>query len=84
MFDIYNDAYQFRLRELTYGATYPIEVSMDEGVEEEIIDRLTSKYESQNGQAPWRLANDDELKECFRLMIASTKSKHILRQLRQG
>jgi hypothetical protein len=83
VFDIYNDRYQFRLCKLVYGAMYPVKVIIDEGVEEEIRDGISSQFEYDEHSEAYIIENDMDLKRCFASMITSRKAKNILRQLRK-
>jgi len=84
VFDIYNETYQFRLCELAYGARYPVEITMDEGIEEELRSRLSTEYRRGDQGGAYIVANDDELEDCFLLMFTSQKARYILGQLRKG
>lgn len=83
VFDIFNDTYQFRLCDLTYGAVYPAEIEMDEGVQDEISEVLNSEFDLRE-PCFYTLDSDDDLRRCFKLMVMSRKVKSILRQLRKG
>ena len=83
VFDIFNDVYQFRLCDLTYGATYPAEIEMDEGVQDEISKALDAEFERRDPSF-YILDSDDDLRSCFRLMVMSRKVRSILLQLRKG
>ena len=83
VFDIFNDTYQFRLCDLTYGSMYPAEIEMDEGVQDEISEALNSEFELRE-PCFYILNSDDDLRSCFRLMVMSRKVRSILLQLRKG
>lgn len=83
VFDIFNDTYQFRLCDLNYGATYPIEIGMDEGVQDEVSKTLDVDFERRDPSI-YTLNNDDDLRHCFKFMVMSRKVRSILLRPRKG
>ena len=83
IFDIFNEKYQFRLCELTYGTSYPVDIQMDNGVQDDISQLLSTRFEKR-GADIYVLNDDNDLKDCFKYMITSRKMRAILLRLRQG
>ena len=81
VFDVYNETYQFRLCELVYGARYPVEITIDEGIEKELHGTLRLQYQRKEHDGAYIVVRDDALEKCFRLMFTSQKARYIFGQL---
>lgn len=83
-FEIYNQAYKFRIFEITLSPLYPIIISVDEGVLEDTKGELGYYLESGNRETQYVVKSDSELLEGLKIIFSSKKVRYILYKMQQS
>lgn len=81
-FDLYNKTYRFKVFELTLLPLYPVDLLLDEGVFNEVADKLPGIVNSDMYIVS--VGDDDQLMRAFEVMVGSKKVRFILQKLIEG
>lgn len=80
-FDVFNDAYKFRLFEMELGAVYPVKLHVDSGVAKELKGSL-NRWKMDGGEEPYlQIGNDEELVDCFKMLAGARKTCSVIQRL---
>ena len=70
-FEIYNDKYRFRIFELVNSSAFPVQITVDEGISEEL-----------NMKSPSReILSNEDMQNFLRQVLSSQKVTNVLKQL---
>lgn len=80
-FEVYTNTYKLRLFELIMTPTYPIDIIVDEGINNDISNRLSDLENADNKNNCYRIYRENEFCRIIKMVFQNRKVQYIINEL---